>query len=128
MADALLCTLVFVFTAGLGVPGSRQFLSFLFCKLCLAVLGLSCVIGSSWHRRHLPSLGSRVLKKKNETDEGREGGQLVQVRPVLTMADGNFAQIHGWNYSRLFLECEQSWIMTITQSHQMGSNHFPIPI
>lgn len=47
MADALLCTLVFVFTAGLGVPGSRQFLSFLFCKLCLAVLGLSCVIGSS---------------------------------------------------------------------------------
>lgn len=33
----------------------------------------------------------------------------MQVSPVLTVADGNFAQTHGWNYSRLFLECERSW-------------------
>lgn len=53
MADILLCSLVFVSTEGLGVPGSRQFLLFLsrFVKsVCLAVLRLSCVIGSaeSW--------------------------------------------------------------------------------
>lgn len=72
--------------------------------------------------------GITSSKTKKKRDEGREGGQLVQVSPALTMADGNFAQTHGWNYSPLILECERSWITTTTQSHQIGSNNFPIPI
>lgn len=63
----------------------------------------------------MPSLGSRVLKKMRKEKV---------VSSALTVAGGNSAQTHGWDYGRLSLECKRNQTVTTTPSPQIGSNSF----